>query len=355
MNTTALIGIPPGQGKPLLQRLAIVWAMALLIALMNWSSHSNGHLDQHLVYSYAISTLIWAFTDLPRLLLRRWLHAEPPHYWPPVLRATGMLAVGIALGYAQGTWLGDLYAGHSTWALLELNRQRFVGMLASSVAISIAFVGFFYQRSKAEALQRQAGEAKLMLLQSQLEPHMLFNTLAHLRALVALQPTQAVAMIDHLDDYLRRALQASRHPLHPLSEEFARLHDYLSLMQLRMGERLRFTLSLPTELAAQPVPSLILQPLVENAIRHGLEPAVLGGTLTVRAHSAQGQLRIDVCDSGLGRSQHPPSEGYGLTHVRERLQALWGPCARLELTTPPSGGTTASLCWPLHPTSRAAP
>jgi LytS/YehU family sensor histidine kinase len=266
-----------------------------------------------------------------------------------------MLAVGMALGYALGTWLGDLYAGHSTWALLELNRQRFVGMLASSVAISIAFVGFFYQRSKAEALQRQASEAKLMLLQSQLEPHMLFNTLAHLRALVTLQPAQAVAMIDHLDDYLRRALHASRQPMHPLSEEFARLHDYLSLMQLRMGERLRFTLSLPPELATQLVPSLILQPLVENAIRHGLEPAVRGGTLMVRAHSAQGQLRIDVCDSGLGCSHVIAPKGYGLTHVRERLQALWGATACLTLTTPPTGGTSASLCWPLHTTSRIPP
>lgn len=176
---------------------------------------------------------------------------------------------------------------------------------------------------------------------------MLFNTLAHLRALVTTKPTQAVVMIDHLDDFLRSALQASRQSLHPLRQEMARLHDYLSLMQLRMGPRLRFALELPDTLADQAVPSLLLQPLVENAIRHGLEPSVAGGNITVRASNAAGQLQIDVVDTGVGASAGHHRKGYGLHHVRERLHSLWGPSATLTLSQPDTGGTQVCLRWPL--------
>lgn len=347
MNPAAII--PVGQGRLLLQRLGIVWAVALLIGLAQWASHSQGRLDQSLVYSYAISTLIWAFTDLSRLVLRRWLGAAAPTYWPPAGRAALMLLTGILAGYALGTWIGDLYAGHSTWDLLALNRQRFIGLLVSSVAISVAFVGFFYQRGKTEALQRQASEAQLMLLQSQLEPHMLFNTLAHVRALVHTDPAQALTMLDHLDDYLRASLQATRQPWQTLAQELARVDDYLSLMAIRLGPRLRFEQVLPPELAAQPVPSFILQPLVENAIRHGIEPTVQGGHIHISAEQSGGQLHLRVRNTGATLPESMP-EGYGLTHVRERLRSLMGARAKMALNTTADGSTCAHLQWPLRPT-----
>ncbi|WP_374354378.1 sensor histidine kinase [Limnohabitans sp.] len=340
--------IPADQVRSLLQRLAIVWAVALLISLAQWASHSQGRLDQSLVYSYAISTLIWAFTDLPRFVLRRWLGAAPPTYWPPAGRAALMLLIGILLGYALGTWIGDLYAGHSTWDLLVLNRQRFVGLLVSSVAISAAFIGFFYQRGKTEALQRQASEAQLMLLQSQLEPHMLFNTLAHVRALVQTEPARALTMLDHLDDYLRASLQATRQPWQTLAQELARLDDYLSLMAIRLGPRLRFEWVLPPDLGAQPVPSFILQPLVENAIRHGIEPSVQGGQIHIAAERDGDHLHIRVRNTGAPLPK-PMPEGYGLTHVRERLRSLMGAHAKMTLYTASDGSTCAHLQWPLRP------
>ena len=342
--------IPPDQVRPLLRRLGIVWIVALLIALANWSSHSHGHLDTSLVYSYAISTLIWAFTDLPRFVLRPWLAVQAPSYWPSAGRAVILLLIGILLGYALGTWLGDLYAGHSTWALRTLQPERFTGLLVSSIAISLAFVGFFYQRGKTEALQRQASEAQLMLLQSQLEPHMLFNTLAHLRALVQTEPGQALTMLDHLDDYLRASLQATRQPWHALDQEFERLADYLHLMAIRMGPRLRFELSLPPNLAHQTVPSFILQPLVENAIRHGIEPAVRGGTVQVLATQEAQRLHLRVRNTGAPLSDSSAT-GYGLAHVRERLHGLMGPSAELALKTEADGSICAHVHWPLHSTT----
>ncbi len=358
MKTLTPPWIPPDQRRPLLKRLAIVWVVALLIALLNWNTLGQGRLDIPLVYSYAISTLTWAFCELPRFVLRRWLGAQPPHYWPPALPASLMLLIGIPLGYALGTALGDGYAGQSTWDLLAQNRPRFVGLLAASGAVSAAFVAYFYQRGKAETLARQVQEAQLQLLQSQLQPHMLFNTLAHLRALIQTAPTQAVVMLDHLDDYLRSALQASRSPSQPLSTEMQRLRDYLSLMAIRMGQRLQFELDLPPALAGQAVPSFILQPLVENAIRHGVEPQVEPGQISVSAQQQGTLLVLRVQDSGQGmdlstpkisQSNNNSASSYGLQHVRERLHTLYGERASLQLLPVLPQGLCVQLQWPLEP------
>jgi LytS/YehU family sensor histidine kinase len=201
---------------------------------------------------------------------------------------------------------------------------------------------------QAEA-QRQAAEAKLTLLQSQLEPHMLFNTLAHLRVLIKLRPDEAQTMLDQLIAFLRATLHASRTQSHALADEFARLADYLALMQVRMQQRLRVELQLPPELAATPVPPLLLQPLVENAIKHGLEPNVDGGQLRVAAQLVEGQLVLTVSDSGVGvrGAGEAAGTGFGLSQIRERLAHRYGPAARLELSMPPEGGCAATVRIPL--------
>lgn len=360
-----LAWLPPDQRRPLLHRLLIVWAVALPIAVATWIGHKSDGLphrfDVSLVYAYAISTFIWLLTDVVRYPFKRLLRAQGPFYWPPALRASLMLLVGVPLGYVLGTLVGDAYAGWSTWDLWHFNRNRFAGMVVSSVAISAAFVAFFYQRAKAESLASQVTQSQLMLLQSQLEPHMLFNTLAHLRALIGHDTARAHAMLDNLNDYLRTTLQASRQPLHPLAEEFSRLHDYLSLMAIRMGSRLVFELDLPPALAATPVPSFILQPLVENAIRHGLEPVVAGGRIEVQARAEDMQLLLTVRDNGLGISElamaesarpsttttDHPSASWGLSHVRQRLNTLYGERAGMHISPLPTGGTCVVLTLPL--------
>lgn len=364
MSTNSLFAwLPTDQRKRLLQRLLIVWAVSLPIALATWAGHKGDGLphrfDVSLVYAYAISTFIWLFTDVSRFVFKRLLRASAPHYWPPAGRASLMLLVGIPLGYVLGTGVGDAYAGWSTWDLWHFNRNRFAGLLVSSVAISAAFVAFFYQRAKAETLASQVTQAQLMLLQSQLEPHMLFNTLAHLRALIGHDTARAHAMLDHLNDYLRTTLQASRQPLHPLSEEFSRLHDYLSLMAIRMGTRLTFALVLPKNLSQTQVPCFILQPLVENAIRHGLEPQVPGGHIEVAAYVKLDELQLSVSDNGCGISDLVLAQlndgglltnqaaSWGLAHVSQRLQALYGQRARLNGSrTSHSSGTCMQVSLP---------
>mgnify|MGYP000290581574 CR=1 FL=1 len=139
MNTHHILAwLPPDQRLPLLHRLLIVWAVALPIAVATWMGHKSDGLphrfDVSLVYSYAISTCIWLLTDVVRFALKRLLHSQGPFYWPPALRASLMLLVGVTVGYGLGTLVGDAYAGVSTWDLWQLNPNRFAGLVLTSVA-----------------------------------------------------------------------------------------------------------------------------------------------------------------------------------------------------------------------------
>lgn len=202
--------------------------------------------------------------------------------------------------------------------------------------------------------QRLAVESQLRLLRTQLEPHMLFNTLANLRSLLREDVDRAESMIDQLIVYLRSALAASQTDSVSLSREFAQLRAYLDIMALRMGPRLSFRLELPAALEAITVPPMLLQPLVENAIKHGLEPKVGPGSIEVVACAATAGIEIRINDSGLGMPADaedepaalPAGASYGLQHVRDRLQAIYGPAARLRLERRQPTGVSAVVFIP---------
>lgn len=273
--------------------------------------------------------------------------------------AASLLLAGVANGFVVGTAIGDAYSGQSTWDLLRFAPGRFTAIALISLFASVVIAYYYFSRGRAKSLeaqiaavQRDAAEARLKLLEAQLEPHMLFNTLANLRALITLDPPRAVAMLDRLNSYLRVTLAGSRAVSHPLSAEFARLSDYLELMAVRMGPRLRFTLDLPEALRDIPVPPLLLQPLVENSIRHGLEPEVEGGEITVRARRTADRVTLEVCDTGAGLdpAATPSADGgFGLTQVEERLAAVHGDSGALRLTPLRGGGTCASISFPVPP------
>ena len=205
--------------------------------------------------------------------------------------------------------------------------------------------------------QRLAVESQLRLLRAQLEPHMLFNTLANLRSLVREDVDRAESMIDQLIVYLRSALAASQTESVTLNREFAQLRAYLEIMALRMGPRLSFRLELPADLEAMQVPPMLLQPLVENAIKHGLEPKIGSGSIEVVARAVTGitaGIEIRVSDSGLGLPADADDEpaarsvgmSYGLQHVRDRLHAVYGPAARLSLERRHPTGVSALVFIP---------
>ncbi len=364
MPATPMPWIPVDARPGLARRGLIVGAVALVIAAMQTLMGGHGAAAS-LVYSLAISGAIWTCTDVLRVAAHRWLRTSGPHYWALTGRMVVFLSAGVLLGYAVGTLLGDAYAGQSTLALLWRSPSRFAGLLLFSLVVSLGFLSYFYLRERNAELQREATEAQLQLLRAQLDPHMLFNSLANLRALIEQRPEQATEMLDRLVAYLRATLGASRADglghTHTLGDEIDRLQDYLALMAVRMGPRLQVQIDVPDELKSQPVLPLLLQPLVENAIRHGLEPQIDGGTIAVQARRDGHQLVLTVSDTGAGgavfRDANPHSGphtgGLGLTHVRQRLLTRYGAAAQMALHSPPGEGNRITLQWPLQPQSAA--
>ncbi|MBT2335254.1 histidine kinase [Variovorax paradoxus] len=335
-------------------RHGLITAVFCCLIATALSITDGGSWTAHLVYSLAIGTVSWLFIDIGRLLISG--HRET--HWPGWPAGLLLIAMGMVVGFFVGNLIGDAWLGAPRFNFLDFTGHK----LATGVTITlIATVGlcfFFYSlgrskhmQSQIELAQRNATEARLKLLETQLEPHMLFNTLANLRALITADPPRAVAMLDRLNNYLRMTLSGSRALAHPLSAEFERLADYLELMSVRMGERLRYTLDLPDELRNTPVPPLLLQPLVENSIRHGLEPKIEGGRITVRARQEAGRLVIEVSDTGVGLDAAQPSagSGFGLEQVRERLATVYGDQGRMSLAAEPAGGTRTTLSFPLPP------
>lgn len=345
--------------KALLTGAAITVAVNSGIAAVLWLSRLGSFAEQ-MVYSQAIGLSIWALVNGGAAWLAR---PTDPGGFPRGFRAVVLVPSATLLGIANGTWLGDLYSGRSSWALGAQSPKLAGSLLIMSLSVGLAVTLLFYLKGRSSyfesELQRtkaQQAEAQLRLLESQLEPHMLFNTLANLRVLISLDPAKAQTMLDHLIAYLRSTLMASRASTHPLSQEFERLNDYLALMAIRMGPRLQVTLDLPQALSALPVPPLLLQPLVENAISHGLEPQVEGGHITVRAWTdGHGHvLHLQVTDTGAGLGTSIPNTtataqgtGFGLTQVRERLATAYGPQGTLSVIANNLTGTSATVQIPL--------
>jgi signal transduction histidine kinase len=324
-----------------------------------------------LVYSLWIGNLTSLGTHVGRWSLSWWLarrrgetSAESAAGWPGWGGMSVVIVLSVAIAYPLGSAIAGALMGHGSEALPWRHSPRnWAALFAISLVPAVAGTFYFHAKARLADTQaelarvgQQALETQLKLLESQLEPHMLFNTLANLRALIGVDPARAQAMLDRIIDFLRATLNASRVSQHALSDEFARIADYLALMQIRMGDRLQIALDLPPELAGCQVPPLLLQPLVENAIKHGLEPHRRGGLLRVSAASPDGlQLRLCVSDSGVGLPEagahrHTPTAGtgFGLGQVRERLRTLYGERASLSLQAIPEQGTQACVTLPRH-------
>ena len=199
------------------------------------------------------------------------------------------------------------------------------------------------RRADSEQQERAVLEARMQALQAQIEPHFLFNTLASIDQLILSDPPRASRMQQSLIRYLRSAMPQMRDPGRPsLGQQVALSTAYLDIMGMRMEGRLQASVSVPDGLKSAAFPSMMLQTLVENAIRHGLEPKPEGGRIEIGAEVVDGQLAVRVQDTGVGFV--PKAEaGVGLANVRERLQVLYGGRAELVISVPSAGGTCATI------------
>jgi hypothetical protein len=204
------------------------------------------------------------------------------------------------------------------------------------------------KRKEAEyhRMSQQVTEAKLMALQAQVEPHFLYNTLASVQALTEVDPARAHAMTGHLIQYLRNALPKMRESISTVGQEVELVRAYLNILQMRMGKRLTFDIAVPESLLATPFPPLMLPSLVENAIKHGLEPQREGGSVMITAQAQDGKLRLVVSDTGRGFGD-TVGAGVGLENIRERLAALYGAGAKLTLESNSPTGVIATIEAPM--------
>ncbi|MEV4780001.1 sensor histidine kinase [Burkholderia sp. LMU1-1-1.1] len=200
-----------------------------------------------------------------------------------------------------------------------------------------------------EGLERRLVEARMAALQAQVEPHFLFNTLALIGQLIETDPPQAARIHQNLIDYLRATLPQMRAKgAGTLGRQIEMSRAYLAIMQARMRARLAVSVDVPDHMLSATFPVMMLQILIENAIKHGLEPKIDGGRIDIRANVDGQMLQVDVIDDGIGFNVHA-GDGLGLANVRERLRILYGQRAQLVIEAPLTGGTRASIRVPYAP------
>jgi hypothetical protein len=248
-----------------------------------------------------------------------------------------------------GGWINDVFSALLVAFFAYLAAAK---IIMRKTAESDAKVQVANASAEREAMQRQLVQARLKLLQAQVEPHFLFNTLAAVDYLIETDPKRASEMQKLLIAYLRAALPQMRQESSTLGRELALITPYLELLKLRIEDRLSYDIQVPAGLESTVFPPMVLQTLVENAIKHGIEPKPEGGRVTVTAQVVDGHLQVEVADTGLGLGRGniyaaaTQGTGLGLDNIRNRLALLYPGASSLELRAGEPCGTVARLTIP---------
>lgn len=342
------MGYGPWQ-RPLWQLLPMMVVGNTVIALVLWLAAPRDFIDYWVVSNcVGFGVCFMQIACLKLLPGRRWL---------PVA-----FLMGVVLGAPLGLWVASQVGSAGLRDFIEayqLQTLRFtvVGVL-TGITLSLLWHAVMRVR-ELETEQREAAlrevqrekqsvEAHLKLLQAQIEPHFLFNTLANLHSLIEQQPAAARHLLEQLNQYLRASLVHSRAARATLGDECELLGAYLEIQSIRMGARLSWRIDIDESQLRLPFAPMLLQPLVENAIVHGVEPCIEGGEVVLKAEREGGGLLLSVCDTGhgLGSNGSRAGQGLGLANVRERLQTLYGAEARLDVVQNSPRGVCAELWIP---------
>jgi LytS/YehU family sensor histidine kinase len=311
-----LVWVPWALATPLVIRLGRRYPPARTTGPAGWAAHLLALTAIGLVYAAGSAGL--------EVLLNPWAQTPPP-------------------GPFLSLWLPRFYYGQLTSVVLYAFILTIDYVLESRRRIA-------HQQIEAVRLSEQLSKVQLDALRRQMEPHFMFNSLNAISGLVRDNRNDAaVEMIVALSEFLRRAAEDSNRPQVLLEQEVAHLRQYLQIQQARFAERLQVTLDIPAELLSAQVPSLILQPLVENAIKHGIAKRAQGGTIRVAAESCGGRLHLSVGNDGPGlpADWDAGRTGIGMSNLRTRLQILYGTGFDLSLRNQDSGGVRACVSLPL--------
>jgi len=321
------------------------------------------HYWGRLYFSLLVAWLPWALATPLVLRLAR-------HYPPTQLRPLSIwfrhIFACVSVGFTFAAWTATLEVLLNPWAkvpgpepfLRLLTNTFYNGLFACAfLYTSIVLVGYLLdsrerlalQQTETARLNEQLVKAQLSALRHQIEPHFLFNTLNSIAGLIREQRNEtAVTMIVELSDFMRRVLEDSSRQQVPLGEELDFARKYLDIQKIRFADRLQCSFSVPDELLSAQVPALILQPMVENAIKHGIAKRAQGGTVRILASRCSNMLTLRVFNDGpsLAPDGHPLSTGIGISNIRTRLESLYGNAFELTLCNQPTGGVEASVSVP---------
>lgn len=324
---------------------SVSWAQAISITLGDW-------------YVWALLSLpIVSFTRRFPMHRRQWGKLLVIHTAASAVVCVLYVLVRAGIGQLQGPLIGLSATFGGTVEKLFLKNSLF-NLLVYWVIVAVSHAFDYYRKFherewRTTELERRLAQARLMALQMQLNPHFLFNALHTISALMHKDVEAADTMIARLSELLRLALESTDANEVTLRRELDFLRRYLEIEQTRFGERLTVRLQVEPETLDGLVPNLILQPLVENAIRHGIEPHARPGVIEIHAHRDERQLQIQVRDNGSGLpSEQEVEEGVGLANTRARLQQLYGRAHEFSLGQGPGGGLCVTLRLPFR---RGAP
>jgi Histidine kinase len=283
------------------------------------------------------------------------------HQLPTVPLLTAGINSAPESGVRRYTWLA--LVGVGMWGFCTLfftiEDRSFVPNLQYALMVAFILAACVYRSSartastrlmqqqiESAALGADVKQARLQLLRAQIEPHFLFNTLATVRTLARVDRPAAIEMLDHLMRYFSEALPKLRQDESALADEINLIDAYLRIHQIRMGARLTYELTVPEQLAVERIPTMLLLTLVENAVKHGINPALDGGSICVSASRELNNLVLKVSDSGKGLSV-TDGHGTGLANLRRRLSILYGENAVLSLAPAATRGVVATVYIPL--------
>lgn len=349
MALSRWIGADPGGAPQAVQRVAIspprqLLASAALIALAAVAGLAL-HAYTWLALFAALLLPLAAIAALLLALQRAW----------PIARSWAAVWAGLlVLLPAAVAAAGALYAAGLGAVGIDAHNEVQVMLVEALLALLLLVLPLWMAQHRARTLHiaqlsQAALASDLKALQAQIEPHFLYNTLANTRYLVRHDPDRAVDMLDHLIAYLRSALPDLRSPMSTLGRECELAGHYLELMAIRYGDRLSVQIACADDVRDLALPPLMLMPLVENAVQHGVEPHAGAVTVTVLAQRTDGGVTVAVRDNGagVGNGQAVLGSGVGLRNVRQRLEALYGPAASLRLSMGADGWTAAELTLPV--------
>lgn len=336
-------------GRGMIRRFALCALGNTGIALFLTGIGVGGGFIANFVFAQCIGLTIAASQEAvqPRLSHRG---------WSVRLAATaGLVILGSLLGAVVAGALIGIPGPIDSWPAAVYGRATLIGLVFGGIIVGFVLIREQLHRTQAglrdEQLRRaraQAAEAEaeLRLLRAQVEPHFLFNSLAHVASLIDAEPTRARDVLDRLIAYLRGALNHSRCAGVTLADEIDVVTSYLDVMRERLGDRLAYRVAVPDTVRRVSVPPMLLQPLVENAVKHGIEPKVGGGTIRIRGRWRDDALVLDVEDDGGGPVSGAPGEGAGLANLRARLEGVYGEAVSLMLLEGGEGGTIARVTVP---------